>query len=53
MCIKEGSGGLGYTALRKPWLDQMGGRRMPLWALLLLWTSCSFSLPTDTASFGR
>nr|CAA30082.1 unnamed protein product [Rattus norvegicus] len=31
----------------------MGGRRMPLWALLLLWTSCSFSLPTDTASFGR
>ncbi|XP_034369299.1 renin [Arvicanthis niloticus] len=31
----------------------MDGRRMPLWALLMLWNSCTFSLPTDTATFGR
>ncbi|XP_052057023.1 renin [Apodemus sylvaticus] len=53
VCIKEGSGGLGYTALRKSWMNQTGGSRMPLWALLLLWNSCTFGLPTNTATFGR
>ncbi|XP_031238612.1 renin [Mastomys coucha] len=31
----------------------MSGRTMHLWAFLLLWGPCAFSLPTDTATFGR
>ncbi|XP_021054428.1 renin [Mus pahari] len=31
----------------------MDRRRMPLWALLLLWSPCTFSLPTNTTTFER
>ncbi|XP_004685591.1 PREDICTED: renin [Condylura cristata] len=31
-----------------------GGSRMPLWGLLLvIWSSCTFSLPADTSAFRR